>query len=149
MEQIIETFGIDWRVLIVQLVNFALLLGLLWHFLYKPLVKLIESRREQIIKGVADAERAEAALRDSDAKKSELLAQASIEADKLIAAAREKGKEKESDIIEDAKAKYERMLAEATMKGDEMKRQALEESKEEIAKLIVLGVEKTLRSKQA
>jgi F-type H+-transporting ATPase subunit b len=148
MEQIIETFGIDWRVLIVQIVNFALLLGLLWHFLYKPLVKLIESRREQIIKGVADAERAEAALRDADAKKADVLAQASIEADELIASAREKGKQKEADIVDEAKQKSERMLAEATMKGDEMKRQALEESKEEMARLIVLGAEKTLR-KQA
>jgi F-type H+-transporting ATPase subunit b len=146
MEQIIDTFGIDWRILVVQVVNFALLLGLLWYFLYTPLMKLIESRREQIIKGVADAERAEASLRDADSKKADVLAQASIEAEELIASARDKGKQKEADIVEEAKAKYDRMLAEATLKGDEMKRQALEESKEEIARLIVLGAEKTLRS---
>lgn len=147
MEQLIHTFGIDWKVLLVQIANFSILLGILWYFLYHPLVNLIESRRAQIIKGVADAERAETALRDAAAKKTDIIAEASIEAEKIVSNARESGKSKEADLVKEGQRKYERLLTEATLKGEELKREALEESKEEIARLIVLGVEKVLREK--
>jgi F-type H+-transporting ATPase subunit b len=146
MEQLIATFGINWKILIVQIVNFFILIVLLKYFLYGPFVNLIESRRAQIIKGVADAERADSALRDADAKKTDILANASIEAEKIVALARETGKKKEAELLKEGQQKYERMLVEANMKSEEIKRTALEESREEISRLIVLGVEKTLRS---
>ncbi|HCC05209.1 TPA: ATP synthase F0 subunit B [Patescibacteria group bacterium] len=146
MEQLINTFGIDWKILIVQIVNFGILLGILSYVLYRPLVNLIESRRAQIIKGVADAERAESALRDVDSKKTDILANASLEAEKIVATARETGKVKEAELLKEGQQKYERMLVEASMKSEEIKRSALEESREEISRLIVLGIEKTLRN---
>jgi len=146
MEQLIDTFGIDWKILLVQIVNFSILMGILWYILYKPLVNLIENRRAQIIKGVADAERADSALKDADAKKADIIAQASLEAEKIVTAAREAGKKKEAEMLQEGQGKYERLLVEANMKGEEMKRRALEESKEEIARLIVMGVEKTLKN---
>lgn len=145
MQQIIGVFGIDWHVLIVQIVNFTLLLSVLWYFLYKPLTTMIENRRAQIIKGVADAERAEAALKDADAKRANILAQASIEAQDIVTSARASGKARETEIIDAAQGKYERMLAEAAQKSAELEREAIAKSKQEIAKLVVLGVEKTLK----
>jgi F-type H+-transporting ATPase subunit b len=145
MEQIIDVFGIDWKILVVQIVNFTVLLGVLWYFLYKPLTTLIENRRAQIIKGVADAERAEAALKDADTKKADILAKASIEAQEIVNASRSSGKAREAEIVQEAQEKYERMLTEATLKGEEIQREALAKSKQEIAKLVVLGVEKTLK----
>ncbi len=145
MEQIIDTFGIDWKILLVQIINFSILLSILWYFLYRPLMNLIESRREQIIKGVADAERAENALRDADSKKSEILSQASIESEKILSSARESGKKKESEMLKEGQEKYERIIMEANMKADEIKREALEKSKEEIARMIILATEKVIR----
>jgi F-type H+-transporting ATPase subunit b len=126
-------------------VNFSVLLGLLWYFLYTPLLTLIEKRRTQIIEGVANAERAEAALQDADAKKLEITTKATLDAEAVIQAARQAGKLKEEQIVVAATERQERIITEATLKGEEIKREALEESKEEIARLIVLGVEKTIR----
>jgi len=147
MEQIIDVFGLDWKKLLVQMVNFGVLLGVLWYFLYKPLMTLIENRRAQIIKGVADAERAEAALKDADTKKADILAKASIEAQEIVNASRSTGKVREAEIVKEAQEKYERMLAEASLKGEEIQREALAKSKQELAKLVVLGVEKTLKDR--
>ncbi len=149
MEQIIEVFGIDWRILAIQILNFGILLGVLWYFLYKPITNLIENRRAQIIQGVADAERAAAALKDADAKKADILAAAALDAQALIAQARETAKSKETEIMREAQEKGERILAEATLKGEEVQREALVKSKEQIAQLIVLGAEKTLRERSA
>ncbi len=125
MEQLIDTFGIDWKILIVQIINFGILLAILWYVLYRPIISLIESRRAQIIKSVADAERADVALRDADSKKSDILANASIEAEKIVTSARKVGKTKEYDILKEGQHKYDRMLVEASMKGEEIKRKEL------------------------
>ena len=50
MAQVLSTFGIDWRLLIVNAVNFALVLLALWYFLYAPVMRMLESRRERVAK---------------------------------------------------------------------------------------------------
>ncbi len=149
MEQILAVFGIDWRILIVQIINFSILLFVLWYLLYRPLVAMVENRRAQIIEGVAKAERADAALRDADAKKAELITKASLEAEELLKTARTASKQKEQSLVREAEEKAARIVSEATLKAKETEREALVKSKEEIAKLVVLGVEKTLREKAA
>lgn len=149
MEQILAVFGIDWRILIVQIINFSILLFVLWYLLYRPLVAMVENRRAQIIEGVAKAERADAALRDADAKKAELITKASLEAEELLKTARTASKQKEQSLVREAEEKAARIVTEATLKAKETEREALVKSKEEIAKLVVLGVEKTLREKAA
>jgi F-type H+-transporting ATPase subunit b len=147
MEQILDVFGIDWKILIVQVVNFTVLLALLWYLLYRPLLGLIEKRRTQIIEGVANAERAEVALKDADTKKAEIVTKASREAEGIVASARDAGKQKEAQLVREAEAKAGRIVAEANMRAEEAHREALLKSRDDIARLVVLGVEKTLREK--
>jgi F-type H+-transporting ATPase subunit b len=47
---------IDWFTVIAQMVNFIVLVGLLWHFLYKPILKAIDEREKKIAAQLADAE---------------------------------------------------------------------------------------------
>ncbi len=145
MEQILATFGIQWEVLTVQIVNFGVLLGLLWYFLYRPLLTLIEKRRTHIIEGVANAEKAEAALRDADAKRVEVLAGAGLEAETILANARMSAQAREASLIALAEEKAERVVSEAQLRAESVKRQALEESREDIARMVVLGAERLMR----
>ena len=57
MEAIIEVFGLDTKLLFIQAVNFALLLIILWWFLYRPLARIVGERQQVIEKGVKDAEK--------------------------------------------------------------------------------------------
>lgn len=145
MEQILEVFGIDWKILLVQVVNFVVLLVVLRLVLYKPLIAFLEKRRTHIIEGVAQAERAEAALKDAGVKKAAMITEATLEAEGLIANARERAKTQEAELVKAAQEKTERILSEAARVAEEEKRQALKESEAEIARLIVLGAEKAMR----
>src|SRR3990167_8274979 len=55
---VLETFGIDWQLLIAQGVNFLILAGLLTWLLYKPVLRIVKERQAFVAKGVEDAERA-------------------------------------------------------------------------------------------
>jgi F0F1-type ATP synthase membrane subunit b/b' len=56
MEEIIHAFGIDQRLIIIQIVNFAILAGALGYFLYTPVLRLLREREEKIAQGLKDAE---------------------------------------------------------------------------------------------
>jgi F-type H+-transporting ATPase subunit b len=54
----------DWWTLGLQTVNFTILVWLLHHFLYKPVLRMIDTRRAEIEKHYADARAAEATARN-------------------------------------------------------------------------------------
>jgi len=145
MESILSTFGIDWRLLLVNAVNFGLLLLGLWYFLYGPVMRMLEERRAKITEGVAAAESARRRLAEIEASRAAQLAAAGQEADAMLAAARRAGAAKEREMLTRAESAADGVRVEAAREAAELKREALEESKREAAKLIVLGVEKLTR----
>lgn len=147
MEKIVDVFGIDWKLLAISAANFGLLLVALTYFLYKPLQRLITERQEKITAGVAAAEKAEAELKGIEQSRATMLASAGKEADTLVAEARAAGTAKEREIVGAAEAAATRALAEAEAQAKDMKEKAVQESKQEVAKLIVLGMEKALKQK--
>jgi len=142
MGAVLATFGIDWRLLLINAVNFGILMAALWYFLYKPVMAMLEERRKRVAKGVADAQEAARALSEIEASRAAALSKAGKEADKLLDEARAAAQLKEREIIARGEAQAQRSLEDASKQAAELKTQALEESKREVAALIVLGIEK-------
>lgn len=105
--EIIHTLGINWMTLTAQLVNFGILLTVLTYFLYRPILRVLDERREKIAHSLDEAKsvteqmkalKAEqaTAMKALDAKHASLLAEAKKEAEKtkaeLIAAADKEAK---------------------------------------------------------
>lgn len=140
-------FGIDWRLLVVNAINFGLLLFLLKYYAYGPIMNALEARRQKVSEGVRNADLAERRLKSIEASKAEILAQAGKEADALLAHGREAGIAKEKEIIAEGEMAAVSLLKDAENQAKEMKAQAIAESREEVAKLIVLGMEKGMGNK--
>lgn len=147
MDQLFEAFGIDWRLLTINLINFAVLVGGLTYFLYKPITNALETRRQKIAEGVRQAEEAEIKLSEIEHSRGEILANAGKEGDTIIAQARDEASQKGREMLDAAQAASARAVADAEAEARELKNKAIQESKEEIAKLIVLGIEKAVTSK--
>lgn len=142
MGAILTTFGIDWHLLLINAVNFGLLLAGLTYFLYNPLSKMLEERRMKVAQGVEDAHKAGVALSEIENSRKDTLAKAGQEADSMLAHSRQTAASKAKEIMNQAEASAARALAEAEKQSGEMKSKAIEESKQEVAKMIVLGIEK-------
>ncbi len=142
--EIFHAFGIEWRLLLIQVVNFGLLLIALWYFLYGPLMRLLDERRAKIEKGVTDADRAAHNLSKAEEERRSIVAAAAKEADAMAERARKDAVTREKQAAADADAKAARILAAAETESEELRARALAGAKEEIARLIVLGAEKAL-----
>lgn len=147
MAEIFHVFGLDVRLLIVQSINFGIVLLVLWYFLYRPIARMVDARQEKIQKGVEDAESAAKHLEEVASERVSIITSATKEAEGIVAHATVHGKEREVEIVREAEAKSERIVSEAVAKAEEAKKRALDESRGEIAKLAILGAEKVLREK--
>ena len=143
MNALLSAFGIDWRLLVINMVNFGLLLLALWYFLYTPLTRMLEERRMKVAQGVADAEESAARLAEIESSKAEKLAAAGREADAVLSNARKSAIEKGREMLSESEAAAQRMIKDAEAEAKEAKARSIEESRQEVAKLIVLGIEKT------
>jgi F-type H+-transporting ATPase subunit b len=149
MSELFAAFGINWKLLLIQAVNFGVLLAALTYFLYTPILRIIDERREKVAEGVRTAEAAARKLADAEAESKGLVGSASREAEQLVATARTRADEKGSEIVRSAELKAQTVLKDAEARAEEAKRQALQESSKEIARAAMLAAEKILREKSA
>jgi F-type H+-transporting ATPase subunit b len=147
MSELFAAFGINWQLLLVQAINFGILLAALRYFLYRPVLKLIDERREKIAEGVKTAEAATRRLEEAKKEGDELVGSAAREAEGMVAAARVRADEKANEIVRSAEARADAALKDAAARAQEKSRQVLKESEREIARAAMLAAEKILREK--
>lgn len=110
---VLGKFHLELVPFIAQLVNFLIIAWILWRFLIRPLMATMKTRRESIVKGLADAEKARTALAAADAEKAKILQAASAEAYQLLENARQEAERLREASLERAGRDAERLIVEA------------------------------------
>ncbi len=147
MQEILSAFGIDWRLIVIQIFNFAILVAVLSYFLYTPILNLLNDRQKKIEQGVKDAEKARAELDSANVERTKILGAAEHEATHIVERAAGHATVKGEEIIGEAEEKAATVLQNAAQRGEEIKHLARKESEAEIAKLAILAAEKVLRER--
>jgi len=145
MEQILDVFGVNWKLLLIQAVNFGLLLAVLYRFLYKPVLAMVDTRRIKIENAVKNAERSEVELGQAEQEKARILREAIQKGDILIDAAKKHAETEEHTMIKDAQRKVVHMLNEAERRVVREHEEMVEKAEREVARMAVLAAEKVLR----
>lgn len=119
------------------LVNFTVLLAVLYKFLYKPLLGAISEREEQIEsalkKAATDRTEAERLRKDFELK----IAEAHREAQEIVAKANKTATTVKEEIEGDARARASEILENATKTIEREKMKALAELRAEVANLAI------------
>lgn len=145
MDQLLEAFGIDWKLLIAQTVNFGVLFVALWLLLYKPVMKTLDERAKKIAQGVEDAERATEMLAGADVEAAKVVASADEKASGIVANARVSANDEKTKIVKEAEERAARIASDADARAKEAASKALRDSEKEIARLAMLAAEKAMR----
>lgn len=145
METLIA-FGINWKLLLIQAVNFAIVLAILYRFLYRPIFAIIDKRQKVIQKGLEDAQAAARSREATANEREEMLASAREEGGKIVEGLRQHAVSEEKELLRAAQDKSGAILEEARTRSREEHDHLLRQSEEEIAKMAVLAAEKILRA---
>lgn len=147
MGNLIETFHIDLKLFIAQVLNFAIVLIVLYFFVFKNLMKVMQERTQKIEKGLEDAKAIEAKLEQSQKEYKEMILDAKKEAVQILENAQKKSDEKKAQILEKTKNEIQVLGEQAKVQLIAEKNKMAQELKQEIVELALLAVEKVLEEK--
>ncbi|PID83304.1 ATP synthase F0 subunit B [Candidatus Campbellbacteria bacterium] len=147
MQEIINSFGLDWKIFTAEIVNFIIILFILYYFLFRKVFANLEKRQEIIKKGVEKGEEAEKIVNDAEKKADDILADSRLDANDRVKESMQKAKDKEAEILKEAETLKSQILERAEKAGEKRKEDILKNIDKDIAKLAVLGAEKVLSEK--
>jgi F-type H+-transporting ATPase subunit b len=132
-----ETFGLDWPHFIAQVISFSLVAFLLVRFAYKPILTVLQERRQRIAEGLANADKIKQELARTEAMQREVLEKANVQATKLIEEARAAAARVQEQETQKAIAQAEQIITKAREATMLERERMLTELKREVVGLVV------------
>lgn len=142
--EILQLFGIDWKLMLAQLINFAIVVLVLWKFAIKPLTATMEKRGKEIEQGLFDAEKAKEKLEAVQEEVKEKLQEARQEASVILDKARALAEENKKASVDRTKEEVEALIKKAKEQINSEKDTMVAEVKTEVAQMVVTALSKIL-----
>lgn len=140
--EILNQFGINPLLLAAQAVNFLVLLFILKKLLYKPILKVLEERKQRIEQSLKNAEEIEIQLQKTKEKSEEIIARTLKEAQKIM----NQTNEAAAEILNGANKQAEQILMKANEEGKKIiklqEQVLMNQVRENAGRLVALTFEK-------
>lgn len=124
---------------IAQMINFLLLLFILKKVAYKPLLTMMEERRNRIKNDLAKAEADKLAASNMKAEYEKQLSEVRAEAQSILATANKMATETKDEILTQARAEQERLITSARDQIKREQQKAMADIRKDIAGLVMLA----------
>ncbi len=144
---VIGLFGLNWKLFLAQLVNFAIVLFVLWRWVFKPVVSGMEARTKKIEDSLNTADKVNAERDEFEQWKAKEMVNARHEATAIITEAKITATQTKDQIIEQTKQEQQQILNQSKTELELQKQKTLEEAQSSIADLVIQSTEKLLRAK--
>jgi len=131
--------------LIIQMLNFLVLLAILYRLLYRPLLAKMEERSAAIKKSLDEAQAARAEAARQAEENAERLRSAYAEAQAIRAAALKEAGEEQRKLVEAARREAQQLVETAKAQTDADIRRAREELRREVSDIAISVAEKLVR----
>ena len=140
----IENLGISLPTLAAQLINFGILIGILFLVGYKPLMRMLDERSKRVKDSMEQAEQVkqQAARAEEEVKKQ--LEAAGKQGQEVIARAARTGEELRQKAEEQAKQEGEALITRARAEIQRERDGAIDELRKEFADLTILAAGKVI-----
>lgn len=139
-----DRLGINPGFLLAQIVNFVLVALILYFLVWRRLVRILETRRERIAKGLEDARAAELALANAERDAQKLLDQRRVEANKLVEESRGRGDEQVKIMLDEARREAEAIRQRSRTDAEEERNAILGEVRTQVAQIAVAAAERLI-----
>lgn len=147
MDSLLTQLGVDWKLLLAQLVNFLILLAILYKFLYKPVLKILHDREEKIEKSLKQAEEIQENLQKSQEERAQIIKEARDEAGKIISESKETAKKLKEELSNEAKVEAQNILEQGKAHLEFEREAMFKEIKGEVADMVRNATEKIIKEK--
>jgi len=135
--EIFKNFGFDPILLVAQIVNFLIILFLLKKFLYKPVLDMLKKRKDDIVKGVKDAEEGRLTLERALEEEKKILRKAQEQSKKIIDDASNQSILLANDIEQNSRKQAEKILQDAKIQIVQETKEAEKRLAQDVSRLSI------------
>jgi F-type H+-transporting ATPase subunit b len=143
--ELLEKLGIEWKVIIAQIINFSLLLAILYFFLYKPILNVLEKRRKKIKKSLKEADAINKRMENVRLEIEEKIIKSEKEATQVIKNTKIQMDKDRERIRREAIAEAGEIKKEAKEAIRQEKEALISEAKKELGELVITLSEKVIK----
>lgn len=144
---IVGMFGINWKLFVGQLINFGIVLFVLWKWVWKPVTSNMEERTRKIEESLENADRLTKEKEEFTIWKEAEMSKARQEATSIISEAKSQAEAVKSETLEKTKQEQQAILDRSSKELEQQKQQAIASAKSELAELVISAAEKLIRNK--
>lgn len=139
-----EFLNINFFTALFTLCNFIALFLVLKKFLFKPVMKLIADRQQEIDDMYAEADKAQKSAEALEAEYAQKLSAAAETSQRMVKEAVQRGQEREAEIVSQANAQADAIRQKAAADIAQEKKKALNDAKNEISGMAMAIAEKVV-----
>jgi F-type H+-transporting ATPase subunit b len=140
----LDKLGINVTWLLAQVVNFGLLLFLLWMIAYKPVLKMMNERKQKIQESLEYAENVKKQAAEQQKEFEQRIAEARREAQAAAALAAQAGEKEREAILAQAREEARKLIEQAKEQIEYERKQMLAELRQEVVQLSLLAAQKAV-----
>ena len=140
-----EKLGLDLWQLIWQLVAFGILVFLLGKFLYKPILTMLDERRERIAQSMQDAQKAKEYAENIQQELEQQKAETKREGQAVLTQATEMGEKLRQEILDQAREDARKMLEKAREEIEADRARSMSELQQQVADLALTVSQSVLK----
>lgn len=144
---IVGLFGLNWKLFIAQLINFGIIVFVLWKWVWGPVTKGLADRTAKIEDSLKEAEAIEKDRADFDSWKQGEIASVRKEAAAILTEAKQSAESLRKQSLDQTKLEQGKLVEQTQAKLAQEKDKLIGEAKQEIANLVVQSTELILREK--
>lgn len=146
-EGIVGMFGLNWKLFIAQLINFGIVVFVLWKWVFKPVTKGLSDRTDKIEGSLAEAERIMKDRADFDTWKQGEISTVRTEATAIIAQAKQTAEELKTNTLKTTSEEQNRLIEQTKTRLEQEKGLMIQQAKTELADIVVEATSKILKAK--
>ena len=141
-----EALGVNLPGLIAQIVNFSLLLLILYMVLYKPIIRMLDQRSQRIQESLEQADRLREETSAGEAQVKEQIDEARQEGRNIVAQATQVADRVREEAREQARTEADNIVARARTELQRERDEAIEELRRQFADLTVTAAERVINT---
>ena len=134
--------GINLSYLVVQILNFLIVMLIMSFWAYKPILKVLDERRDKIAQSLEDAREAAEARANAQSEAEKILAEAQAERASIVADATQRAEKTSADMRAAAEQERAQLLDQAQEAVTEQKESALLDLRPHVATLAIAAANK-------
>jgi F-type H+-transporting ATPase subunit b len=140
----LASLGINLPLLVAQVVNVAILFGLLYLFVYKPIMRIIDERSRRIKESMEQTEYIKTQAEQAEEEAKKRIEAAAREGQELVARSVRTGEEVRREAQQQAKQSAEALITRARTEIQRERDEAIDELRKEFADITIMAAERVI-----